>query len=88
MAMNANKKAVNRVEELQKTEKNWLQRSDVILFKSDLKKKKYVVMIRFEKKVFKLSLLCSLYSFGALVNGQKFYQWYDLVLGFNQAKFL
>ena len=38
MAMNANKKAVNRVEELQEREKNWLQRSDVILFKSDLKK--------------------------------------------------
>ena len=39
MAMNANKRAADRLEELhKKREKNWLQRSDVIPFVSDLKK--------------------------------------------------
>ena len=36
--MNANKKTADRLEELQKKRKNWLQRSDVIAFLSDLKK--------------------------------------------------
>ena len=78
VAINPNERAADRLEELQKKRKKWLQRNDGIPFVSIVKKN----MVRLEKKV-SYHLYCAyLILWEHSLMGRNF-MWHNLALGFN-----